>query len=549
MNRGAQAADIFTVAPPTRSPAEQGYARTTIAALSSIPAGPFERRDLGRRLMPFAIVSVLAAASLALPPGPKSNWDAAAAIALLAVAAGGCALPWSRARSPFTALTVLVPLAYLGSVLMMILSSGTAVSGISVLILAPLIWTALYHRRWESAVVVVGAMVVQFTSMVTPVVEPAATIARRVVLWGLLSALLSVATHDLGDRVRGQVAGRDELLRQMIALEAAAEELTATLDPEDVVSRAPRLAAELVSAPGTPGRRAQYSRVTDGIVRFVAQYDESGQDVTELFPLVDSPYLAEVLQSRHALSVHLDPQVVGPSVRNLMHRLGVTHSIYVPVVVGSQVDGVLSVSTRGGDLSTELVEQCKALGHLLELALANALMHRAAHEQAYTDPLTALPNRRGFEELIANRPGRRPFVILVLDLDGLKMVNDSLGHHAGDALLVRVADVVRGTMRRGDVLARLGGDEFAAYLFDADEVDGCRVADRMLEALVSPVETVTASVSIGLAMGLADDDARQVHSAADAAMYRAKRSGGRRYEVAPPPATPVLAAVPAASGH
>jgi diguanylate cyclase (GGDEF)-like protein len=148
--------------------------------------------------------------------------------------------------------------------------------------------------------------------------------------------------------------------------------------------------------------------------------------------------------------------------------------------------------------------------------------------------LTGLPNRRGFDTYVGNRSGRRPFVILALDVDGLKQTNDTLGHDAGDELLMRVAQTVQRTMRRGDVLARLGGDEFAAYLFDADEGDGRRFAARMLEALTSTQRPV--SVSIGIAAGAPDDDVYGVHAAADAAMYQAKRAGGRRYDVVSPSA-------------
>ncbi|MBV8161749.1 MAG: GGDEF domain-containing protein, partial [Acidimicrobiia bacterium] len=223
-----------------------------------------------------------------------------------------------------------------------------------------------------------------------------------------------------------------------------------------------------------------------------------------------------------------------PAVRPLIERLGITHSAYVPVVVDGEVDGVLSVSIRGGAVPAALFDQCKALAHLTELALGNALAHRRLAEQALTDPLTGLLNRRGFEQLMDNRPGRGPFAVLALDVDGLKRVNDTLGHDVGDAMLTTVAHAVQEVMRRGDVLARLGGDEFAAHLFDAGEDDARHAATRMLAALASA--TAHPGVSIGIACGDLDDDPHHVHVAADAAMYRAKRAGGRRLELAPAPA-------------
>lgn len=469
-------------------------------------------------------------ASLAIPPGPKSLVETCTAVLLLLASGGAFFLNWSRL--PAT-LSVLVPLTYTASVLMLILSARSVTSGIGIVVLMPVMWTALYHRRWESAVVVAAVVGVEVITSLTPIAIPTGDLVRRVVFWALLASLASVATHDLRARLRRHVSARDELLRQTLALEAAAEELTATLDPAYVVARAVRLAAELVSPPGTAGRRAQYCRVEEGMVALVEQYDETGEKLTEPFPVDQHPHLSSVLQSGQALSVRFDAQAAGPTVREIIDRLGISESVYVPVLIDGQVDGVLAVSVRGAEVTPELFEQCKALGHLVELALNNAVKAMRMHEQAATDSLTNLPNRRGFEAFIASRPGRRQFVIMVLDVDGLKQVNDSLGHRAGDNLLVHVAEVVRLTMRRGDVLARMGGDEFAAYLFEADVADACRVAERMLEALISPLPERNASASIGIAMGAPDDDAYAIFVAADAAMYRAKRAGGRRYEFAP----------------
>ena len=490
---------------------------------------PFDRDGLFLRALPFGVVAFLASASLALPPGPSSLAETLWSGGLLIVSAAAFFLPWDRIPS---ALTVFVPLAYTASVLLLILATGSPSSGIGIVILAPLIWTAFYHRKWETVVVIVGVVAVEAITALTPVVQPDAVILRRVVFWSLLAGLLSVAAHNLRDDVHSQEEVREELLRRTIALERASEELTAILDPDEVVTAATRIAAELASPPGTPGRRAQYCRIDNDTVTLAAQYDETGQTVTEPFALADHPNLLSVFLSREALSTELDAETAGPTVRGMIDRLGVIHSIYVPVIYRDQIDGILCVSIRGGEVSAELVEQCKALGHLLELALANAKAHRDLGFQATTDPLTGLPNRRGFENYVANRPGRRPFVILAFDVDGLKRVNDTFGHDAGDALLVRLGQVVQRTMRRGDVLARLGGDEFAVYLFDAEEDDGRRFAERMLEALSASDHNL--SVSVGMAIGRLDDDVQEVHATADTLMYQAKRAGGRSYRVGQP---------------
>lgn len=235
---------------------------------------PFQRSGLGRRLFPFAAVAVLALASLALPPGPKSDADVVAATILLVLTSGAVLAPWPRIPSVFT---VLVPLAYTASVLMLILAAGGYTSGVGIVLLVPLVWTALYHRPWESGIVVVGIVAVQAITSLTPVPVASAVIIRRLIFWTAMGVVVSVAVHELRAQVRRTFAAREELHRRTEALEAAAEQLTSILSPHDVLEAATRLAAEMVSPPGTPGRRAQYARVSGEIVKLVAQYDEAGQ--------------------------------------------------------------------------------------------------------------------------------------------------------------------------------------------------------------------------------------------------------------------------------
>ncbi|MGO9560903.1 MAG: diguanylate cyclase domain-containing protein [Acidimicrobiales bacterium] len=490
---------------------------------------PFARAGLGRRLLPFGAVAILAYASLALPPGPASVPKTLVAGVLLLVVAGGCWLPWDRLPSW---LTVLVPLVYTASVLMLILAAGGSTSGVGIVILIPLVWTALYHRRWESLVVVLGIVAVEIVTSLTPVAVGNAVIIRRVIFWAAMGGVVSVGAHDLRDRVRRTTQAREEILRRTVALQAAAAELTAILLPGEIIIAATRLAAE-VGSPLSTARSAQYLRVSAGIVTVVAQFDEAGESVTDTFPLDEHPQLQEVLNTRSAVHSVLDPATARGTVRELIERPGITHGIYVPLICNGEVDGVLSVPLRGGAVADQLFEQCKALGHLTELALSNATAHQKLLALATTDSLTGLPNRLAFERLIDNRPGRYPFAMLAMDLDGLKQVNDSRGHAAGDALLVHVASTINASLRRGDVLARLGGDEFAVLVFDARELEGSRAAERILHALAgAPLEGVSASVSIGIAIGESDSIAGAAYAAADAAMYEAKRRGGRQYALA-----------------
>ena len=145
--------------------------------------------------------------------------------------------------------------------------------------------------------------------------------------------------------------------------------------------------------------------------------------------------------------------------------------------------------------------------------------------QATTDPLTGLANRRGLERAIGTRRGRRPFVMLLIDVDGLKDLNDASGHQVGDTLLQRVARACQDAARAGDVVARIGGDEFAVFVADAQWSEGQVVAERM-EAAISRIEVGGrfARASIGTAAGAPHDDPTEVLARADRKMYEAKRA-------------------------
>ncbi|MCX9191822.1 phosphodiesterase [Carbonactinospora thermoautotrophica] len=163
---------------------------------------------------------------------------------------------------------------------------------------------------------------------------------------------------------------------------------------------------------------------------------------------------------------------------------------------------------------------------------------------AFHDTLTGLPNRALFADRVTHALeqrgiDKRPIAVLFLDLDGFKAVNDSVGHAAGDELLIQAARRLRSVIRAGDTAARFGGDEFAVLLeSDATPKVARDVAERLLAALSEPyrvggVEVVVAA-SIGIAFSAPGTSTEELMRNADLAMYRAKANGKGRVEVYEP---------------
>jgi diguanylate cyclase (GGDEF)-like protein/PAS domain S-box-containing protein len=164
--------------------------------------------------------------------------------------------------------------------------------------------------------------------------------------------------------------------------------------------------------------------------------------------------------------------------------------------------------------------------------------------QAFFDTLTQLPNRALFMDRLQHlfHRGRRPqsnvlFAVIYLDLDRFKGINDGLGHHAGDELLVEIARRLERCVRPCDTLARLGGDEFTVLLEDiTSELDATRIAERIQKELSAPFfvhgQEVFSSASLGIALSSGHyERPEDMLRDADTAMYRAKASGRSRHQV------------------
>lgn len=165
-------------------------------------------------------------------------------------------------------------------------------------------------------------------------------------------------------------------------------------------------------------------------------------------------------------------------------------------------------------------------------ALRNALVVTRLQQLALRDTLTGLGNRRYFDEAfarslqLAERKNQQVALVL-LDLDNFKQVNDNFGHHAGDDVLLAVADAMRTTLRASDTLFRFGGDEFAVLLCGEDAQSVELVAHRLVKSISShhQCEKFNVSASAGLACYRTADTDKTLFGRADAALYQAKLAG------------------------
>jgi diguanylate cyclase (GGDEF)-like protein len=244
------------------------------------------------------------------------------------------------------------------------------------------------------------------------------------------------------------------------------------------------------------------------------------------------------------------PEELGGALGPRLRGDGIREAMVARLEGDGRLVGTIMVANAGGSAAfgsadrrlfqTLAAHTGTMLGHdrlerrVLELhELRDELQHQAFH-----DPLTALANRLLFDDRVANALARRTgnAVVIYIDLDDFKPVNDTYGHEAGDALLCEVADRLRASLRAADTPARLGGDEFAVLLVDISPADVRVVADRILHNLTQSVRIAGRELRVGASMGVAIGasgtlSGEELLRNADAAMYVAKRGGKRGYVV------------------
>jgi diguanylate cyclase (GGDEF)-like protein len=317
------------------------------------------------------------------------------------------------------------------------------------------------------------------------------------------------------------------------ALLDLSHKVSSSLEMNEVLEAFAERAAELTGA--TAAELSFWDQDRDCLVMLVEHLqgtDAITEEGGQIYRLSDFPATRSVLTSQKPLQIQVANEKHDPAERALLASRGQNALLMLPLVAHGETIGLMEViDVQDRKFDKHDVDFCQALCDVVAIAVRNAMLYAEMQELAARDKLTGLYNRRLFEEQFDAAVARslrngEELALLVVDLDGLKRINDLGGHPAGDEALKALGDALRETVRAGDVACRLGGDEFAVILPGVTPADAIKVAERAQEALVARGPY---SFSGGVARASANlGSIYDLYRSADIAAYRAKAAGGAR---------------------
>lgn len=236
------------------------------------------------------------------------------------------------------------------------------------------------------------------------------------------------------------------------------------------------------------------------------------------------------------------PEIDNNKVAGFLKEAKMKSYILVPLLSKHTHFGSLIVFSSRENISNSELNFLGLFAKQIELAITIADLFQAVKEQAITDGMTGLYNRRYFEEYIKKEAIRamrqnQKFTVIGLDLDHLKQINDTYGHNYGDIAIKTIAEVLKSNARSIDIAARMGGEEFNLILPGVDIEGGCIAAERIRKAIESveleKIGHITASLGVATYPDQSDD-LEELLELTDQAMYESKRNGRNRVTIAKP---------------
>ncbi len=268
---------------------------------------------------------------------------------------------------------------------------------------------------------------------------------------------------------------------------------------------------------------------------------------------LDFPQTEEILNAINSNTIHYStdifqliksvlPNASDSLINNLVEQSMAKSYIMVPLAHKNTHFGCLIVFSSREDATPSELKFLNLFAKQVELAITIADLFQVVKEQAVTDAMTGLYNRRYFEEFVSKEVVRshrhnQKFTIIGIDLDHLKRINDVYGHNQGDIAIKTIADVLRNSCRSIDIAARMGGEEFNVILPGVDSQGGLIFAERIRKTIESikldNIGNITASLGVGTYMEHSED-INELLEQVDHAMYESKHNGRNKVTIAKP---------------
>jgi diguanylate cyclase (GGDEF)-like protein len=470
-----------------------------------------------RTVAPFAVAAVLAWVSV--PIATSVDWTQyTIATALLAL----CGICGVLLRSGIA--RVLPPLIFLAALGLLRNSGGGITSGASAVAIVPVFYVALHSESRRDLYVLLTGLAVFYIAPILIVGPPAYphTQYRAALLAVAVSSIIGLATQRLVASVRERAEEARERERMLEELSAVARGLFASdqarVDVCVAAKTIGRASVAVLFEPvpgGSTMRSSAFTGLDDG------SHELAGTEISLERPSA----VRDVFRSGRSLLIDEDVAAhVGST--ELWKASGMPRTVlYEPLLRGAETIGVLIVGWPG-DVKADgpRIKVVELLAHEAAAVLTRADALSALSDQASTDPLTGLPNRRAWDARVSEALGEGArFTVAMLDFDHFKEYNDTHGHPAGDRLLKETAAMWREQVRSGDLLARLGGEEFGLLLLNCHPERVREVIERLRGAVYHD-----RTCSVGFAVHRPGESAEQVTARADAALYEAKESGRDR---------------------
>ena len=468
-----------------------------VIGLDLNPGRFFEGRDVGWRIAPFLFAGLLPFALIPIAGVPVSDPRVLIAAALLLVAlALALWTPWARLPAWPQAIP---PLTYFLIIALLRDASGDSPSVFGPLVILPVTWFALYGTGRELAVSILAVGV----TLLLPIAviggsTYGSTELERGVVGIVLAGALGPAVHLLVVALRRMTHNFGEAEERFRRAFDDSRVGMAVVTTSGRFQRVNRALSELTGYPQDDLLGKTFGEITHP--------DDIDASLDALHDLIEGERYGYRTEKRY---IHADGHVVWVSLN-------------------------VSPIYEGDGAPSYLIAQIEDISDRKE-------SEERLTRQALHDSLTGLPNRTLFSDRVRMASARRAvrsFAIVYLDLDGFKLVNDTLGHAAGDQVLIEVGRRLERLLRAGDTLARLGGDEFALLCEEVSEEEVKAIADRVIEAMAKSIDVqgraITQAASVGIALYSADGkpaEPDQMLGEADLAMYRAKAAGKSRYAV------------------